>query len=230
MKCAIHQPQFLPWLGYLNKINSSDVFVFLDDVQFKKNEYQNRNRVRVGDEPRWLTVPVSFNFGDTIRETKLAGRDFWGEKALKTLELNYAKAPFYRRYVSGLADIVRRDWPNLAELNEATVRWLMDCFDIRKEALVSSKMPEFPPDPTGRLIAVCRHLGADAYISGAGGRSYLDVARFDKAGIKLEFQEFLHPVYPQCYIRQREFIPFLSAIDGLFNCGGGEEARKKLNI
>lgn len=231
MKCAIHQPQFLPWLGYMHKINSVDVFVFLDNVQFKKNEFQNRNTIRVGDEARWITVPVTFSFGDTIRETQIAKHSKWRKKMCLTLEQNYRKAPYFKTYGSELIELIQRDWNNLAELNQATVEWLMSCFAIQTKSLVCSEMPAFSSDATQRLIDICRHIGADTYLSGAGGHEYLDVAKFEEAGIKLEFQNFLHPTYPQCYSnKQMGFISHLSAIDGLFNCGGGAEGRKSLNL
>jgi len=229
MKCAIHQPQFLPWLGYLNKINSADVFVFLDNVQFKKNEFQNRNRIRVGSEASWITVPVSFKFGDTIRQVRIAGDPRWRRKLLLTLEHNYGRAQYFPGFSQELTEILNGSWENLSEFNQATVEWLMKCFEIRTKVLVCSNLPDFNPEPTGRLIDICRHVGADTYLSGAGGRDYLDVKAFESAGIGLEFQEYLHPQYRQCY-HDPAFVSHLSAVDALFNCGGGSGAAKQLNL
>lgn len=240
MKCAIHQPQFLPWLGYLHKINSVDVFVFLDNVQFKKNEFQNRNKIRVGDEARWITVPVSFKFGDALNDIMIAEDSKWHRKMCSTIEHNYGKAPLFDAYGPELIQLLGRPWTKLAELNRATVEWLMECFGIQTKVLVCSEMPDFNSEPMGqgdggsatqRLIDICRHVGADMYLSGAGGRDYLDSTKFEDSAIKLEFQNFLHPVYPQCYSHTGcDFISHLSAIDGLFNCGGGTEGIKKLNL
>lgn len=268
MKCAIHQPQFLPWLGYLHKIQSVDKFVFLDNVQFKKNEFQNRNRVLVAGAARWLTVPVSFHFGATLRDVKIVETTPWRKKMLHTLELNYCRTPYFDSFRKGLAEVLEREWDNLAELNAASARWLMDCFDIQTETARSSQFIELSPfqngrtaqpcaaekaagqavppyretvagnliqDATQRLIDVCRRVGADTYLSGAGGRNYLAVVEFEKAGIKLEFQDFQHPVYPQHHSSEfkeerANFVPNLSAVDGLFNCGGGATGRKRLNI
>lgn len=242
MKCAIHQPQFLPWLGYLHKISSVDKFVFLDNVQFKKNEFQNRNRLLVGGAARWLTVPVSFHFGDTLRETRIAETVPWRKKMLQALDLNYAKTPFFREFRAGLAAVLESQWTSLAELNEATVCWLMRCFDMHTETLASSQLLELSPEPTQRLIDICGRVGADTYLSGAGGRAYLEPAAFERAGIKLEFQQFEHPVYPQRHGGRRAansspsmekgaaFVACLSALDGLFNCGGGAEGRKLLKL
>ena len=260
MKCAIHQPQFLPWLGYLHKIHNVDKFIFLDNVQFKKNEFQNRNRIIAAGETRWLTVPVSFNFGDTLRETKIAANDTWRKKMMHTLALNYAKTPCFRQFREGLAEVIEQEWKSIAELNEATIRWLMKCFDIRTEVYIASQLPELSTDSTQRLIEICRQVGADTYLSGAGGHDYLKPAEFEKAGIKLKFQQFEHPVYPQFHSSRLKvqssqftvqsspsfaqmatedkqfteedsgFVPCLSAVDGLFNCGGGAAGRKMLNI
>lgn len=235
MKCAIHQPQFLPWLGYLHKINSVDKFIFLDNVQFKKNEFQNRNRLLVAGAARWLTVPVSFHFGDTLKETRIAETVPWRKKMMQALDLNYAKTPFFRPFRAGLAGVIEPKWESLAKLNEATVRWLMKCFDMHTETFTSSQFPELSPEPTQRLIDICRRVGADTYLSGVGARNYLEPAEFEKAGIKLEFQQFEHPVYPQHHGSQfteegAVFVPCLSAIDGLFNCGGGAAGRKILKI
>ncbi len=281
MKCAIHQPQFLPWLGYLHKIYHADKFVFLDNVQFKKNEFQNRNRLLVAGTAKWVTVPVSFHFGDTLRETRIAASVPWRKKIMHAIDLNYAKAPYFRQYRDSLGGVLEQEWGNLAELNAATVRWLMECLDIHTETFTSSRLggarfpesrqertpgeawallPELSQDPTQRLVDICLRVGADTYLSGAGGHTYLEPAEFEKAGIKLEFQDFRHPVYPQHHSSQfavhgprstvrssssrarmvpedkqfieegAGFVPFLSALDGLLNCGGGAEGRKMLNI
>lgn len=220
MICSIHQPQFLPWLGYLNKISISDVFVFLDNVQFKKNEYQNRNKIRCGNEARWLTVPVSFNFGDTLQETKVVHDNKWQKKMCMTIEQYYKKTPFFETYSPELFSIINRNWNNIAQLNQATAEWLLKSYDIKTKTLVCSQLPAFDPDPTMRLIDICRYVGADTYLSGAGGKDYLDHEKFESAGIKLTFQEFLHPTYEQCYSHgESEFISHLSAIDMLLNCG-----------
>jgi len=232
MKCAIHQPQFLPWAGYLHKIGAADVFVFLDNVQYKKNEFQNRNKLRVGGAAQWVTVPVSFRFGDTIRQARVAADVPWRRKLRHTVEMNYRKAPFYDRYAPPLFALVDRAWDSLADINEATVRWLLDVFELHRDLRVASAMPPFSSDPTGRLIEICRHVGADTYLSGAGGKGYLDEAQFARAGLRLEYQAFAPPVYPQHKLRgdEPDFIPYLSALDGLLNCGGGAAGRRALGL
>jgi len=208
------------------------VFVFLDDVQFKKNEYQNRNRMRVGGISQWITAPVRFRFGDCLNEVLLSDEPKWRGKLLRTLEMNYAKAPFFAAYMPGFADLIQHPWPNLAELNIACVEWLMDVFEMDRSAVQrSSRMEGLRDDPTLRLIDICRQVGADAYLSGAGGRHYLAMDRFTAEGLSLEFQTFEHPVYPQHTHKQEDpFVPYLAALDGLFNVGGGMQGRKPLGL
>ncbi len=231
MKCAIHQPQFLPWLGYLHKIHSADVFVYLDNVQFKKNEFQNRNKLLINGEPRWLTVPVSFTFGDTLADAKIAAESAWGRKMWQTIEQNYRKAPHFQEYAEGLKNLLDVSGGSLATFNRVTVEWLLRGFGIETRTVVCSELPEFCTDRTRRLVEICRHLGADTYFSGVGARDYLEMREFEAAGIRVEFQEFTHPVYAQAVAAKAGgFVSHLSAVDGLFNCGGGADGRKALNL
>jgi len=218
VKCAIHQPQFLPWLGYFDKMGKADVFVLLDNVQFKKNEFQNRNKIRVGNEARWITVPVNYSFGTPINRVPVVYDRPWCRKMLATMEQSYGRSPGYDRYAGELAEILGRTWGNIAELNRATVAWLASCLGVATETLAASELPEFSTNPTQRLVDICRHFGAETYLSGAGGHDYLETQRFDEAGITLEFQEFLHPDYPQWYNSERcGFMSHLSAVDAVFN-------------
>lgn len=218
MKCAIHQPQFLPWLGYLDKMSKADVFVYLDNVQFKKNEFQNRNKIRVENEARWITVPVQHSLGTPINRVRIADRRPWRRKMRATIEQSYRTAPAYTERIEPLTDIILNDWDSIASLSRATADWLAACFRVDTPTLVCSELPAFSTDPTQRLIDICRHVGADTYLSGAGGRDYLQTDKFADAGVALEFQDFLHPAYAQWYNAKRcDFISHLSAVDAVFN-------------
>ncbi len=232
MICSIHQPQFLPYLGYLNKIASSDIFIFLDNVQFKKNEFQNRNKIILKDKVEWLTVPVSFSFGDTIQQVRIAENPTWRRKMKTMLEHSFARSPYFKIFAKELFDLIDKIWNNLAEINEASVLWLMKVFEIKCETLRSSVLGSLSEEPTMRLIEICKKVGADTYLSGAGGHDYLNKELFNQNGIRLIFQEFKHPEYeqPNLVSKELKFIPYLSAIDALFNCGGGKDVAKKLNI
>ncbi len=229
MICAIHQPQFLPWLGHFQKIRMADVFVFLDNVQFQKNEFQNRNRVPTRSGVKWLTVPVSYAFGDPIRDVRIASGRPWRRKILGTLEHAYGKSAHFAALMSAFRDMLSEDWPTLSQVNMASVRWLMENFCVNTETCLASDLPACDEDRTGRLVDICRHVGATTYLSGSLARRYLDIGRFEQAGIKVEFQHYEHPVYPQTS-NGGDFISHMSAIDALFNLGPGDETRRSLNL
>jgi hypothetical protein len=216
MKIAIHQPQFLPWLGYLEKVDRADLFVVLDSVQFKKNEWQNRNRIRTAQGSQWLTVPVLHNFGQRISDVRINQAADWRAKHLKSLEMHYAQAAHREPVLAGLRALYRQSWDRLADLNVAVIRWLLGEFGIATPLRLSSEM-QLPEDPTERLIAICRSVGATSYLAGAGARDYMDFTKFEAVGIPIEVQDFHHPVYRQCY---EPFMPGMSAIDLLLTCGG----------
>lgn len=216
MRVAIHQPQFLPWLGYLDKIDRVDLFVLLDSVQFKKHEWQNRNRIRTAQGWQWLTVPVLHHFGQRIADVRINERTSWRAKHLRALELHYARAAHREPVLQGLRAIYNRSWERLVDLNIAVLRWLLGEFGITTPLRLSSEM-SLPEDPTERLVAICRTVGATRYLAGSGARAYMDFGKFEAAGIPVEIQEFRHPVYRQCY---EPFVPGLSAIDLLLTCGG----------
>jgi len=221
MKIAVHQPQYLPWLGYFHKMMMADVFVFLDNVQFKKNEFQNRNRIKTKDRVIWLTVPVIHRFPQLISEVMINNRENWRKKHLRTLEINYRKAPYFERFFPIFVEGLEKEWVYLSPLNIYFVEKIAEALAIEKRFVVASELESLPEGATDRLVAICRKLGGNTYISGAGGRGYLELTKFEKAGIKVIFQEFKHPVYPQLY---GEFEPYLSVVDLLFNLG--EESGK----
>src|SRR5438094_6523304 len=128
VRVAIHQPQYLPWLGYLDKLDRSDLFVLLDTVQFKKNEWQNRNRIRTAQGWQWLTVPVLHKFGQRLYEVRINQQIDWQGRHLRALEMNYGRAPYRDRYLEGLREIYRRSWDRLTEVNLAVIHWLLDAF------------------------------------------------------------------------------------------------------
>ena len=215
MRVAIHQPQFLPWLGYLDKIDRADLFVILDNVQFKKNEWQNRNRIRTAQGWQWLTVPVLHHFGQRLDQVALNHTVDWPAKHLRAIDLHYAKAAHRDRFLDGLKQIYRRPWERLTALNLAVLQWVLAAYGITTPLRLASEM-NLREEPTDRLVDICRTVGATCYLAGAGARGYMDCPRFEASGVKLEFQAFHHPVYPQCY---EPFVSGMAAIDLLFTCG-----------
>ncbi len=218
---TIHQPQYLPWIGYFDKISKADCFCFLDNVQFKKNEWQNRNRIKTAQGWQWLTVPVKHRFPQTIEEVEINKTVNWRRKHLQALATNYKKAPFFDEYIEFFEDIYSNEWEFLSELNIYVIDKLCDILNLQTKTVLTSSFI-ISGDPTDRLINICKALGADTYLSGKDGNNYMDLERFKERGIGVVFQGFQHPVYPQLY---GEFESCLSIVDLLFNCGPDSMAR-----
>jgi hypothetical protein len=217
MIVAVHQPQYLPWLGYFAKIDRADVFVLLDTVQFKKNEWQNRNRIKTAAGPQWLTVPVTYQFPQRIAAVGVNNRERWQHKQRQALISNYRQAPRWDVLAPLMEEILTPQWEGLAALNIFTVKGLAKILGIETPLYVASELPPFPEDPDERLIAITRHFGADTYLAGGGGRDYMDLGRYARNGIEVLFQDYRHPVYEQ---RFGAFEPFMSVVDLIFNHGG----------
>lgn len=215
MRIAIHQPQYLPWLGYFDKMDRADVFVMLDDVQYKKNEWQNRNKIRNAQSWQWLTVPVKYNFGQLLSEVRIDNAGDWRSNHMKSLELNYSRAPFFGDHAGFFREAYSREWEFLADINIYLINYVKEALGIKSRLVVSSGL-KVSSSATRRLIDICKLLGGDTYISGAGGSDYLEEKLFADNGIKLEFQEYKHPVYDQVY---EPFEPFMSIVDLLFSKG-----------
>lgn len=216
MIVAIHQPQFMPWLGYFDKMDKCDVFVFLDNIQYKKNEYQNRNRIKTSQGWQWLTVPTNYRFPQKISEVTIDSTTDWRKKHLHAIEFNYGKSPYFNKYIDVFRELYGLDRLLLSDINMACVRMLRDLLGVGTELLVSSETGISCGEPNLRLIELCRKLGADTYLAGRDGKNYMDLEMFRAAGITVRFQEFNHPVYPQLF---GNFEYYMSAIDLLFNCG-----------
>ena len=213
---AIHQPQFLPWLGYFDKLDRSDVFCLLDTVQYKKNEFQNRNRIKTADGWQWLTVPVTYRFPQRIYEVGVNQTVDWQRKHLQALKTNYSKAPHFGTYIARFEEFYQQSYELLAEINVACIRLLMDLLGLKQKVVLSSSLQVETEDPTLRLVEICQALDGDTYLSGRDGAKYMDEDMFRSHKIQVVFQDFNHPEYPQCY---GPFEPNLSVADLLFNCG-----------
>ncbi len=211
---AAHQPQYLPWLGFFDKLAQADVFVLLDDVQFKKNDWQNRNRIKGPSGPQWITVPVRHKFPQTIAEVEVRETEPWRRKHQRALESNYGKAVYFADEMPLVAGVLDQSWTHLAPLNIELIRGLAARLGIGTDIRLGSAI-EVRADPTLRLLDLCRELGADTYLSGADG-GYLEQGHFDEAGIELRFQSYEHPTYAQLH---GDFEPYMSVVDLLMNCG-----------
>jgi hypothetical protein len=225
MKIAIHQPQYLPWSGYFNKILQSDIFVFLDDVQYKKNEWQNRNRIKSPNGEVWLTVPVHYNFGQKINEIEIDNKFLWRKDHLKTMRFNYQKAKNFSDFYPYIENLLNKEYKMLVDVNIDSIKMILSYLNIDKKIVKSSEL-KVEGEKTQRLVNICKVLNADIYISGSGAKDYLIVEEFEKNNIQVIFQEYHTPEYPQLF---GNFIPNLSIIDMIFNVGK-EETIKLLKL
>jgi hypothetical protein len=223
---AIHQPQYLPYLGFFHKVNQANVFVVMDDVQFQRRGVQHRNRIKTPSGPRWITVPVlrsarpqgSDGRSEQVTNDVLIDRnDAWQRRHLTALRLSYARSPFFERYWDPLEDLLDRPWERLVDLNNATTRWSMDAMGIATPSLLMSSL-DVEGAASELLVNICSAIGADRYISGPGGKRYIDQDLFEAAGIEVLWQEFESPQYIQPF-PQAGFAPDLSVVDALFSCG-----------
>jgi len=220
MIVGIHQPNYLPYLGFFDKMAKSDIFVIYDDAQFNKSDFQHRNRIRIYHGWKWLTVPVEkkripINEVKIRNEVKTWKGVKWSDAHFRDIHDNYKDAPYYSVYADELMRIYKRNYEKLVNLNMELIRFLMKAFDIDVEIVFSSDLG-FTSKSTQRLVEIVESLGGDVYLSGPKGRDYLDVSLFERKGIKVVFQDFKHPVYKQRY---KGFVPNMAAIDALFNVG-----------
>lgn len=223
MLVAIHQPNYFPWLGYLDRMAKADLFVILDHVQFERRNYQNRTSILLEGEPRWLTVPVvqlsqKEKIIDKGVDNSEGGSREWGPTHFKTLRYAYRKAPYFELYAPKLQEILHARWDKLVDLNLATLEFLREAFGIRTPLRRSSQM-RAEGARSELLLNICREVSPQStFLGGLGGsRRYLDQAAFAQAGVGVQWQELKHPTYPQC--GAGPFQPGLTSLDILFNVG-----------
>jgi hypothetical protein len=217
---AVHQPNFLPWLGFFYKWRRSDLFVFYDDVQFVRRSIINRVRIKSPRGAQWLTLPVKQKgrYDQAIMAVEIDNERPWQKKMLGSLHACYARAPYFDPYIGELEAMLFKEYRLLVDLNLDLLSWLAALLGIAAETVRSSQLPGVTGSATDRLVSVCRAVGASAYLSGFGGMKYQDPELFKQNNIRLEIYDFSHPVYPQQW---PGFIPGSSALDLLFNCGPG---------
>jgi hypothetical protein len=217
MIVSINQPAYLPWLGYFHRIALSDIHIVLDHVQFEKNSFTNRNKIRTDRGWCWLTVPVKTKgkFGNLpINHLEIAETS-WQRKHWRALQIHYAKAPYFAEHASFFEKLYQRNWQYLKGVMDEITAYLLEAVGIHTKILFSSDMAvEGKKDEL--VHNLCRHVGATLYISGNLGREYLHEELFQNADIAVVYQDYHHPVYSQCY---QGFEPFMAAIDLLFNYG-----------
>jgi len=220
---AIHQPNFFPWLGYFNKVAYADVFVLLDNVQFPKTggTWSNRVQLLVNGRARWVTVPVvrAFHGARTVHDIQMDGT-VWRERFLNTLRSAYGRAPHFRELFPFLADLVGNATGGLAEHNAGAIRALAAALGFDSTKIIGASTLGVEGRATDLLIEIVRKMGGTAYLCGGGSADYQEDEKFAAAGLELIYQNFRHPVYQQRDVA--EFVPGLSIIDALMNCGFDE--------
>jgi hypothetical protein len=216
MIMSVHQPQYLPWPGYFDKIAQSDIFVFLDTVQFKKNEWQNRNRIKTSQGPQWLTVPVQYRFPQIIREVQINNREHWQHRQKQTLWTNYRHAPFWHYLEPLFEDILSAPWQLISDLNICCVKRINELLGISTPLYIASELDFVHNQPDERLVAIAKYFSADTYLAGSGGHQYMNLSTYERAGVKVIFQDFHFPPYKQLF---GQFEPYMSVIDLIYNNG-----------
>ncbi len=213
---GILQPGYLPWLGFFDQLDQSDEFVLFDTVQYDKNGWRNRNKIKTRQGEQWLTVPV-LTKGEayqTISDVRINNNDKWQKKHISSIQQNYGRSKYYE-IAQDVCSIIQMPQFHLKDLDHAIIMCLMKHLGINKPLWFSSSL-DSAGGKNGRLIKIIKQLGGDNFIEGSSGASYINLQMFKDVGISVSFQEYQHPVYDQLY---GDFIPYLSVLDLLCNCG-----------
>jgi len=211
MVVTIHQPDFLPWLGFFDRWQKSDTYIVLDDVQFLRRGWHHRDKIKTQNGIKWLTVPVlkKSRYHQTIKEVRINNEENWHCKHLKTIQAAYGKATNFDLVYGRLSEIYNKDYDLLISFNMNLLRLCSKMLGINTTVVFAS---DFNVKSTGsrRLVDLVKSVGGKDYLTGSGSRDYLDEALFKKAGIGVCWQKFDHPVYPQLH---HGFEKMLSVID-----------------
>lgn len=211
------QSNYIPWRGYFDFINSSDVFVVYDDVQYTAKDWRNRNIIKTANGPAWLTVPVvhSLSAPKLIQDSLISYDQNWMRKHIGTVTAAYLRAPYFKKYSQEYFDILNSKHETISQLNVALIRWVMGVLEIKTPILFSK---DFNPkgERTDRILDIIAKLGATDYLLGRSAQSYIEVDKFEASGIGLDYKTYSYVEYPQLH---GIFQPQVSIIDLIFNCG-----------
>lgn len=221
MIITIHQPEHLPWLGLFNKISKAETFVILDNVQFEKNYFQNRNRIMGTNGVQWINVPTCTkgHLDSDLANTEISylGKNAkWRDTYLKTIQMSYGKYPFFQEVFSILEDAIRMETDLLCDINISIIKGFANKLDIHPKYVRSSDL-NVDGSKSELILDICKSVGATVYIAGPSGRDYLDVNSFEESGITIKYNDYVHPTYPQR--KSKDFETNLSILDLLMNVG-----------
>jgi hypothetical protein len=215
---VIHQPDFLPYIGFFHRLLHSDLYVVLDNVQFVRgsNSWHNRDKIKTPQGEKWITVTTQKKHHTAlINEMELYEKEKLRERHLNLFRSNYIKANFYKEIFSYIEQLYNYECEKMIDFNMKSILILMQLFDIDIKYIFASDI-QAEGKGNGIIVDILKKVNATTYLSGIGAKSYYEPTLYEEAGIKVVFQEFEHPVYPQLF---GNFIPYLSSIDLLFNCG-----------
>jgi hypothetical protein len=215
MILSAHQPQYLPYLGFWHKLLNSDIHVIFDDVKFTRGAFINRNRIKNAKGWEWLTIPVK-RVDCKISEL-IAVNSKWRVKHLKSLKTNYSRAQHFDDHIKYFEGFYNKDSGNVSDINTTLIKDISKMLGIKTKIIMLSDV-DVEGDSTERIVNLCSVLKCHTYLSGTGGKDYLDESLFQSSGVKLVYQDFKHPTHPQLF---GKFIPNLSIVDSLLNCGKG---------
>ena len=218
MIVSINQPSYLPWLGYFDRINRSDIHIVLDHVQFEKNGIINRNKIRTQNSWSWLTVPLKTKskYGNLdIRNIEIQNTLQWKKKHWKTIQSNYSKCEYFKDYAPFFQKVYTTEWVKLIDFINFINKHFLKVLGI-KTKIISSYELNPKKAKSDLILELCQKVDAHEYISGPFGRDYLDLQSFKNAGISVHFHDYSHPVYAQKF---KGFESNMSIIDLLLNHG-----------
>jgi len=218
---AIHQPNFFPWLGYFDKIVKSDIFILLDNVQFPKTGgiWTNRVKIMVGKTADWITVPIirSYHGLKLVSEIEINDTTLWRKKMLATIESNYKKTKYFQQIYPVIVPVLENNISNLYRLNINILKTLTNLLGIPWRKCILAASLKIQTKGTDMLVDLTRAVGGEIYLCGGGTNGYQDDNKFSQAGIKLIYQKYKEPIYPQR--GTSDHVYGLSIIDTLMNCG-----------
>jgi hypothetical protein len=212
---SAHQPAYLPWIGYFDKILNSDIFIFLDTVQFEKNSFINRNIIKTPQGPSWLTIPVKVkgHINSSLLEIKIDEQKPWRKKHIKSIEMNYRKASRFEKSFSKIEEVINFPEANLSEYCFQHLKFWINELGIKTKIIRLSELP-IKSKKSNLVLDLCRYFNVDNYLSGSLGKNYLVEEDFIKSKVNIYYQDYKQKNYHQLW---GEFIPNLSILDCWMN-------------
>lgn len=217
MIISMHQPNYIPWLGYFYKIYKSDIFVIADNVQYIKHGYINRNKIKTPQGEKWLTIPVDYKskLKSNINEVNVRDDLGWRNIHLETIRHNYKKAKYFNHFYEQFKELLLKKHTTISELNISMIKHICKQLEIDTKIVLLSEL-NVDGRKTENIVNASKAVNADVYLSGHGAKVYNDLEIFKKNNIKLVYSDFKVKKYDQLW---GDFLPNMSVVDYIFNCG-----------